>query len=65
MYSARNSAIFRFALMVAAMACAASALAVVRTNTLVNGASNWNDANSYTDTSFVPGAGDVAMPEAN
>ena len=61
MYSARNSAIFRFALMVAAMACAASALAVVRTNTLENGASNWNDANSYTDKTFVPGAGDVVI----
>ena len=40
---------------------AASAFAVVRTNTLVNGASNWNSASSYTDTSFVPGAGDVVI----
>ena len=33
----------------------------VRTNTLVNGASNWNDADSYVDKSFVPGAGDVVI----
>ena len=65
MYSARNSAIFRFALTVAAIACAASALAVVRTNTLVNGASNWNDANSYTDTSFVPSTNDVVVIPEN
>jgi len=65
MYSARNSAIFRFALTVAAMACAVSASAVVRTNTLVNGASNWNDANSYTDTSFVPSANDVVVIPAS
>ena len=65
MYSARNSAIFRFALTVAAMACAASALAVVRTNALVNGVSNWNDANSYTDTSFVPSTNDVVVIPEN
>ena len=65
MHSKRNSAVFRFALMVAAMACAATAFAVVRTNTLVNGASNWNDPNSYTDTSFVPNSHEdvVVVPE--
>ena len=61
MHSTRNSAVFRFALTVAVVACAATASAVVRTNTIVNGASNWNDSNSYTDTSFVPGAGDVVI----
>ena len=61
MHSTRNSVIFRFALMVAAMASAVTASAVVRTNTLVNGASNWNDSNSYTDTSFVPGTNDVVV----
>jgi len=61
MHSTRNSAIFRFALTVVAIFCVVSASAVVRTNTLVNGASNWNSTSSYTDTSFVPGAGDVVI----
>ena len=61
----RNSAIFRFALTVAAMACAASASAVVRTNTLISGKSDWNDKNSYTDTSFVPSTNDVVVIPAN
>ncbi len=41
---------------VAGVACGA-----VRTNTIVNGASNWNDPNSYADTSFVPAKGDVVI----
>ena len=37
------------------------AAGTVRTNTIVNGASNWNSTSSYTDTTFVPGAGDVVV----
>lgn len=47
--------------MSAVLACAVSVSAVVRTNTLVSGASNWNDKNSYTDTSFVPSTNDVVV----
>lgn len=56
----------RSAALAAAILLCAAAYATVRTNTLVNGASNWNSASSYTDTSFVPGAGDVVIiPEAS
>ena len=61
MRNVRNRKTCRFLIASVALAIAATASAVVRTNTLVNGASNWNSANSYTDTSFVPGAGDVVV----
>ena len=41
---------------VAGVACGAG-----RTNWIVNGSSNWNDPNSYVDTSFVPEADDVVV----
>ena len=44
-----------------AFAVAGVACGAVRTNTIVNGASNWNDPNSYVDTSFVPDKDDVVI----
>ena len=61
MRSIRTRTICRFAALAAAVVLSAAAYATVRTNTLVNGASDWNSASSYTDTSFVPGAGDVVI----
>jgi len=61
MRNVRNRKTCRFLIASVALAITATASAVVRTNTLVNGASNWNSASSYTDTSFVPDAGDVVV----
>jgi autotransporter-associated beta strand protein len=66
MSSKRNSSIRCRAVIVAlGISCAVTASAAVRTNTLVNGASNWNDPHSYTDTSFVPGPDDVVIIPEN
>ena len=54
MKTIRNDSVCRPAALVTAILSCAVAYATVRTNTFVNGASNWNDPNSYTDTSFVP-----------
>ena len=61
MRNVRNRKTCGFLIASVALAITATASAVVRTNTLVNGASNWNSASSYTDTSFVPDAGDVVV----
>ena len=65
MKTIRNDSVCRPAALVAAILSCAVAYATVRTNTLVNGASNWNDPNSYTDTSFVPNGHEdvVVIPE--
>ena len=51
--------------MILALTATVVAFGTVRTNTLVNGASNWNNPNSYTDTSFVPNGHEdvVVIPE--
>ena len=65
MKSIRNDSVCRPAALVTAILSCAVAYATVRTNTFVNGASNWNDPNSYTDTSFVPNGHEdvVVIPE--
>ena len=65
MKTIRNNPVCRSAALVAAILSCTIAYATVRTNTLVNGASNWNDPNSYTDTSFVPNGHEdvVVIPE--
>ena len=46
----------------AAFACVTALGALAsRTNTLVNGASDWSSPSSYLDTSFVPGEGDTVL----
>ena len=65
MKTIRNDSVCRPAALVTAILSCAVAYATVRTNTFVNGASNWNDPNSYTDTSFVPNGHEdvVVIPE--
>ena len=66
MSSKRNSSIRCCAVIMAlGISCAVTASDAVRTNTLVNGASNWNAPESYTDTSFVPGTNDVVIIPEN
>ena len=52
-------------LVVVFMASLAQATFANRTNTIKDGASNWADANSYVDPSFVPGADDVVVIPAH
>ena len=61
MKSIRNNPVCRSAALVAVIMSCTVAYATVRTNTIVNGASNWNDPNSYTDKSFVPGPNDYVI----
>lgn len=48
-----------------AVAVSASAFGVVRTNTLNNAATDWTSPQSYLDTSFAPGSGDVVIVPTN
>ena len=52
-------------LMIVGFAICIAGGAVARTNTLVNGASDWTKGTSYIDTSFVPGDGDFVIVPAD